>query len=60
MTDHLLVDVDPVTGVATVTLDRPHAMNAFTQSMLEAIGRFRGRTLCLPVRSAGETGSGRS
>jgi enoyl-CoA hydratase/carnithine racemase len=40
VTDHLLVDVDPVTGVATVTLDRPHATNAFTQSMLEAIGRM--------------------
>jgi enoyl-CoA hydratase/carnithine racemase len=32
---NLLVETDPATNIATVSLNRPHAMNAITQSMLD-------------------------
>ena len=40
MFTHLDFDLDEGTGIATVTLNRPHAMNAITQTMLEDFERL--------------------
>lgn len=56
-----LVRLETVDGVATVTLDRPDALNALTVAMKgELLGALRGLARDMAVRAVILTGSGRA
>ena len=57
----ILVDVDEATGVGTITLNRPEALNALTVQMKQALlGAFRQIERDRAVRAVILTGAGRA
>src|SRR5215213_1955007 len=57
----ILVDVDEATGVGTITLNRPEALNALTVPMKQALlGAFRQIERDRAVRAVILTGAGRA